>query len=116
LQLFQDGGVFAFVDGMDETVFEMVLQNDFGGVVEGFADGRYLEEDVGAVAAFLDHALYRGDVPFDSRQPIDYLFAVRMKMGRHLNPSQYDYIPPGGICKAGAFGIRSAPAGGGGGK
>ena len=59
------------LDGVDDAVAQVVLQDDFSGVVDGAADGGQLDEDLGAVDAGLDHALDLLQMSDGPGQPVD---------------------------------------------
>jgi len=53
------------------AVPEVIEKKRFAYASQGFADGRDLDEDVGAVALFLDHFLQATDLTFDSFEALE---------------------------------------------
>jgi len=53
-----DGLLVALAGGVHNTVLQMILKDDLAGIVDGGAHGGNLNQHLGTVAAFLDHAFY----------------------------------------------------------
>ena len=68
------------MDGIDDAVVDVVLEDDPAHAGNGRVDGRQLDQDVAAVAAVFDHALDGFDVARNARQPVEDAFRFRMVM------------------------------------
>ncbi len=96
LKIFQSI-VFLFpLNRVDQTVFQMIGENNLGCTVQGFSYGGDLQQDIRTVSAFTDHSLHRSDMAFDSGQSIDYLFLTLMLMIHKIHPPALIISPGGG--------------------
>ena len=76
-----DGLLVALLGGVDDAVLEMVLEDDFAGVVDGTAHGGDLDQNLGTVAAFLHHAAHGLQMADGAAEPVEYGLGVLVGMG-----------------------------------
>ena len=68
------------LDGVDDAVLDMVLQNDLADVVDGRAHGGDLDQDLRAVASVLHHLLDRLQMADGAGKPVEHRLRVRVNM------------------------------------
>lgn len=66
--------------GIDDAAFQMIFQNQLGGVIQSFAYSRYLQQKIGTIPPLFGHFLNGADMAFDLGQPIDNLLAMFMRV------------------------------------
>lgn len=73
-----DKCIVAGLNGVGYAVLKVILENDARGAVECGANCGELNENVGAVALVLDHALYRFKMADGACEPVYDRFALRV--------------------------------------
>ena len=59
----------AFLDGVDDTALDVILEEKQPDLVQGRLDGVDLGQDIDAVLVFVDHARDSADLSLDAVQP-----------------------------------------------
>lgn len=75
---FLDKCIVAGLNGVGDAVLKVVLENDARSAAERRTNGGELNENIGAVALVLDHALHRLKMADSTGEPVYDCFALRV--------------------------------------